>query len=74
VYLRKNKCLDEKSPEQMVLAFFFFWLLVLLAGMDKPPPRGFSWVRLIVAICAALSPIFSIVVGAAVAVRCVINP
>jgi hypothetical protein len=56
------------------LGFFFFWLLVLLAGMDKPPPRGFSWVRLIVAICAALSPIFSIVVGAAVAVRCVINP
>ena len=34
------------------IVFFFFWLLVLLAGADFPPPSGFPWIVLIVAICA----------------------
>ncbi len=32
--------------------FFVFWLLVLLAGADKPPPVGFLWIVLVVALSA----------------------
>ena len=32
--------------------FFFFWLVVLLAGADWPPPAGFLWLVIVVAICA----------------------
>ena len=34
------------------VGFFVFWLLVLLAGADKPPPVGFLWVVLVVALSA----------------------
>lgn len=34
------------------VGFFIFWLLVLLAGADKPPPVGFLWVVLVVALSA----------------------
>ncbi len=36
------------------VVFFVFWLLVLLAGADKPPPRGFLWIVLTVAVCATV--------------------
>ncbi len=36
------------------IVFFVFWLFVLLAGADKPPPRGFIWIMLAVAVCAAV--------------------
>jgi hypothetical protein len=36
------------------VGFFVFWLLFLLAGADKPPPFGFLWIVLVVAICAAV--------------------
>jgi hypothetical protein len=45
---------ERKIATANGLGFFFFWLLVLLAGADKPPPWGFLWVMLIVALCAAL--------------------
>jgi hypothetical protein len=32
--------------------FFFFWLVVLLAGADKPPPIGFLWIVLVLALSA----------------------
>jgi len=34
------------------IGFFFFWLLILLAGADKPPPLGFIWLIIVVALCA----------------------
>lgn len=34
--------------------FFFFWLVVLLAGADKPPPIGFLWIVLVVALSAVV--------------------
>ena len=34
--------------------FFLFWLLVLLAGADFPPPLGFIWIVVAVAVCAAI--------------------
>jgi len=34
------------------VGFFIFWLLVLLAGADKPPPIGFLWIVLVVALSA----------------------
>jgi hypothetical protein len=34
------------------IAFFLFWLLVLLAGADFPPPTGFLWIVLVIALCA----------------------
>ncbi len=36
------------------IVFFIVWLLVLLAGADKPPPRGFLWIALTIAICAVV--------------------
>ncbi len=36
------------------IVFFIFWLLVLLAGADKPPPLGFVWLVLAVAVCSAV--------------------
>jgi hypothetical protein len=36
------------------IIFFVFWLLVLLAGADKPPPLGFIWIILTIAICSAV--------------------
>ena len=36
----------------MPLAFSFFWLVVLLAGADKPPPIGFLWIVLVIALSA----------------------
>ena len=44
----------NKTARINALAFFFFWILVLLAGADFPPPVGFLWVVLIVAICSAV--------------------
>jgi hypothetical protein len=32
--------------------FFFFWLVILLAGADKPPPIGFLWIVLVIALSA----------------------
>ncbi len=34
--------------------FFFFWLVVLLAGADKPPPIGFLWIVLFIALSATI--------------------
>lgn len=34
--------------------FFVLWLLILLAGADFPPPRGFIWIIVAVAVCAAV--------------------
>ncbi|WP_339899121.1 hypothetical protein [uncultured Gilvimarinus sp.] len=36
----------------IAIAFFIFWLSVLYAGADHPPPAGFAWLILIVAICS----------------------
>ena len=36
------------------LIFFIFWLIVLLAGADFPPPTGFVWLVLVVAVCAGV--------------------
>ena len=33
-------------------AFSLFWLVVLLAGADKPPPIGFLWIALAIALSA----------------------
>lgn len=45
---------DQKTALVNAIVFFLFWLLVLLAGADKPPPRGFVWVVLVVALCASV--------------------
>ena len=45
---------DQKIAAVNAIVFFVFWLLVLLAGADKPPPRGFLWLVLVVALCAAV--------------------
>lgn len=34
--------------------FFVLWLLILLAGADFPPPAGFIWIIVTVAVCAAV--------------------
>ena len=36
------------------IVFFLFWILVLLAGADFPPPLGFIWIVVAVAVCAAV--------------------
>ncbi len=36
------------------IVFFIFWLFILLLGADKPPPPGFLWIALAVAICAVV--------------------
>jgi len=36
------------------VGFFVFWLVVLLAGADKPPPIGFLWIVLVVALSAVV--------------------
>ena len=46
--------LRHKTATINAVAFFFFWLLVLLAGADKPPPIGFIWIIIAVAVCAAV--------------------
>ena len=36
--------------------FFIGWLLVILAGSDIPPPRGFAWIVVgLVVICTAIA-------------------
>ena len=45
---------SEKIALANAGAFFFLWLVVLLAGADKPPPIGFLWIVLIIAICTAV--------------------
>ena len=35
-------------------AFSLFWLVVLLAGADKPPPIGFLWIALAIALSAVV--------------------
>jgi hypothetical protein len=44
----------RKAAGINAVVFFIFWLLVLLAGADKPPPPGFLWLALAVAVCAAV--------------------
>lgn len=34
--------------------FFFLWLVVLVAGSDKPPPIGFLWIVLVIALSAVV--------------------
>ena len=34
------------------ILFFIFWLIILLAGADFPPPAGFLWLVIVVAVCA----------------------
>ena len=46
--------LRHKTAAINAVVFFFFWLLVLLAGADKPPPIGFIWIIIAVAVCAAV--------------------
>jgi hypothetical protein len=36
------------------ILFFFFWLIILLAGADFPPPAGFLWLVIVVAVCASV--------------------
>lgn len=36
------------------VVFCIFWLVVLLAGADKPPPPGFLWIVLTVAVCSVV--------------------
>ena len=43
---------DQKTALINAIIFFFFWLLVLLAGADKPPPIGFLWIVLVIALSA----------------------
>lgn len=45
---------DNRIAAINALLFLLFWLLVLLAGADFPPPRGFLWVVLTVATCAGV--------------------
>ncbi len=33
-----------------VITFFFLWIIIFLAGADKPPPIGFLWIVLLVAL------------------------
>ena len=35
-------------------SFFLFWLIVLYAGADHPPPRGFLWAVFLDAVAAGL--------------------
>ncbi len=44
----------RKIAGYIAIGFFVFWLLVLAAGADKPPPRGFFWIALAVVVCAAV--------------------
>lgn len=41
-----------RHPFIFAVAFFVFWMLVLLAGADFPPPRGFLWLVPLTAACA----------------------
>ena len=43
---------DQKTALINAIIFFIFWLLVLLAGADKPPPIGFLWIVLVIALSA----------------------
>ena len=42
----------KKVARINAVGFFTFWLPVLLAGADKPPPVGFLWIALVVALSA----------------------
>jgi hypothetical protein len=42
----------QKTAGINAIGFFFFWLVVLLAGADKPPPIGFLWIVLVIALSA----------------------
>jgi hypothetical protein len=42
----------ERIARGNAVVFFIFWLVVLLAGADKPPPIGFLWIVLVVALSA----------------------
>ena len=44
----------RKTAAVFAIFFFLFWTLVLLAGADKPPPLGFVWIVLAVAVCAVV--------------------
>jgi hypothetical protein len=45
---------QRKIADINATVFFFFWLLVLLAGADFPPPRGFLWLIVVVALCSVV--------------------
>jgi hypothetical protein len=45
---------DQTIARNNALVFFVFWLAVLLAGADRPPPRAFLWIVLVIALCAAV--------------------
>jgi hypothetical protein len=51
---REKPVSTRKISGYNATGFFFFWLLFLLAGADKPPPLGFLWLVLEVAVCAAV--------------------
>ncbi|MCU7667268.1 hypothetical protein [Bacillus thuringiensis] len=46
--------MDKKTLNKIILinvfSFFFVWIIILLAGADMPPPPGFIWVILLVAL------------------------
>jgi uncharacterized membrane protein len=42
----------ERIARGNAIVFFFFWLVVLLAGADKPPPMGFLWIVMALALSA----------------------
>ena len=44
----------KKVARINAVGFFTFWLPVLLAGADKPPPVGFLWIALVVALSAVV--------------------
>lgn len=46
--------MDKNTLNKIILinvfSFFFVWIIILLAGADMPPPPGFIWVILLVAL------------------------
>ena len=38
----------------IAVLFFFVWLVILYAGADHPPPKGFAWVVLLDLVAALL--------------------
>jgi hypothetical protein len=46
--------MPQRLARNLAIAFFAFWLVILLAGADKPPPRAFLWMVLVIALCAVV--------------------
>ncbi len=46
--------MNDKALKEIIITnvttFFFFWIIIFFAGADKPPPIGFLWIVLLVAL------------------------